>query len=90
MKWRTTDVLDNNEIENRFGFHKAAIEGPESATEIHKNLRIAFKEFAAVLVQMLPADASAKRYRNLAYDDLERSSMWAHKAVAQMMPTIQE
>jgi hypothetical protein len=83
-------VLDNEEIENRFGFHKAAIEGPESATEMHKNLRVAFKEFAAVLVQMLPADASAKRYRHLAYDDLERASMWAHKAIAQMAPMIRE
>lgn len=83
-------MLDRDEIENRFGFHKAAIEGPNVAEETHKQLRVVFKEFAKVLVEMLPADASAKRYRHLAYDDLERASMWAHKAVAQLSPPVQE
>jgi len=83
-------VLDNEEIENRFGFHKAEIEGPNTAEEMHNYLRTAFKEFAAVLVQILPPDASAKRYRHLAYDDLERASVWAHKAVDQIVPMIRE
>lgn len=83
-------MLDKSEIENRFGFHRSAIEGPHSAEEMHKNLRLVFKEFAAVLVQMLPPDPAAKRYRHLAYDDLERASMWAHKALAQMSPMIEE
>jgi hypothetical protein len=78
-------MLGEQEIENRFGFHKAAIEGPNATNEMHRDLRHAFKTFAKILDEILPDHPSAKRY-----EDLERTAMWAHKAVARTAPLIEE
>lgn len=79
-------MLGKDEIENRFGFHKAAIEGPHATGELHKDVRLLFKEFASVLDRIVPDG----RYKDLMVDDLERASMWTHKAVAQKAPLIDE
>lgn len=84
-------MLGEEEIENRFGLHKAAIEGPNATIEIHKDLRHAFKMFARILDEIIPEEQpAAKRYKVLMFDDLERASMWSHKGVAQISPLIDE
>ncbi len=78
--------LGNEEIESRFGFHRATLEGANATNEIHKNLRIAFKEFAATLDIAVPDG----RYKTLAFTELETASMWFHKAIAQQSPILVE
>lgn len=79
-------TIGEDEIENRFGFHKAAIEGPGAATERHARLRKEFKAFANRLDAMLPHG----REKSVAFTELENASMWAHKAVAYHEPVLVE
>lgn len=74
------------EIEHRFGFHKATVEGANATLPKHTELRIKFRELAAVLDKALP-DGRAK---NVAFTELENASMWAHKAVAEEAPLVHE
>lgn len=71
-------LLSQEEILNRFGFHKAAIEGPASSSEVHKDLRFAFMQFADYLNNRL----GKSRYAALAQTALEEAGMWSHKAIA--------
>ena len=75
-------LLTQNEIQERFGFHKAAIEGPNASTEIHKDLRFAFMQFSDYLNNLMGKNRPA----SLAQTALEEASMWAHKAIAQSDP----
>lgn len=79
-------ALGAKEIENRFGFHKATIEGDDATKPKHADIRAAFKDFAEYLDDVLPDG----RYKKLMEDDLERASMWSHKAVAETAPLIEE
>jgi hypothetical protein len=79
-------MLGEEEIENRFGFHKAAIEGSNATGEMHKDLRHAFKTFAKILDEVTPDG----RYKSLAFTELEMASMWAHKSIAQTAPLVVE
>jgi hypothetical protein len=79
-------MLSRQEIENRFGFHKATVEGENATLPLHKDLRVKFREFAEFLEYTLP-DGRAK---SVAFTELETASMWAHKAVAEMAPLIHE
>lgn len=78
--------LSKDEIESRWGFHKATIEGAEATTPKHVDLRMTFKDMASYLNEILPDG----RYKTLALDDLERVSMWCHKSVAETAPVIGE
>lgn len=78
--------LGPEEIESRFGFHKATIEGSEATVPKHANLRIKFREFANFLDEVLPNG----RYKKLMEAALEMASMWAHKAIAQTAPILGE
>jgi len=71
-------LLSDDEIENRFGFHKATIEGPNNSTAQHAELRENFKGFAKGLNRRL----GKSREADLAQTALEEASMWAHKAIA--------
>lgn len=75
-------MLGEDEINNRFGFHKATIEGAEATKPKHANLRHAFVDFAAYLDEVLPDG----RYKSLMFTELENASMWAHKSIAQTAP----
>lgn len=75
-------MLSLQEIESRFGSHKATIEGPEATLPKHTDLRAAWKDFVAFLDATLPDG----RYKDLLHDDLERASMWSHKAIAELAP----
>jgi hypothetical protein len=84
-------MLGKAGVENRFGLHKAAIEGPEATNDLHKELRHGFKLFANVLDQLLPEhDEDCLRYKKLMFDALEDASMWSHKGIALTVPLINE
>lgn len=74
------------EIEQRFGFHNATIEGENATRPKHHKLRVDFKAFALMLDDLLPDS----REKSIALEDLERASMWAHKAIAKTAPLAEE
>ena len=82
----TSESLGAVEIEHRFGFHKATIEGDNATLPMHRDTRLAFREFAEFLDDVLPAG----RAKSVAFTELENASMWAHKAIAETAPVISE
>ena len=79
-------ALGADEIKNRFGFHKATIEGDDATKPKHADLRAAFVDFAEYLDDVLPDG----RYKSLAFTELEVASMWSHKSVAETAPLNEE
>lgn len=79
-------ALGPEEIEHRFGFHKATVEGENATLPKHRDTRVAFRDFAEFLDQVLP-DGRAK---SVAFTELENASMWAHKAIAEGAPLVRE
>uniref|UniRef100_A0AAU7GZV2 Acb2/Tad1 hairpin domain-containing protein n=1 Tax=Streptomyces phage Scarif TaxID=3158858 RepID=A0AAU7GZV2_9CAUD len=79
-------MLGEQEIQNRFGFHKATIEGDGATKPKHADIRHAFVDFAEYLDEVL-LDG---RYKNLAMTELENASMWSHKSVAETAPLVDE
>lgn len=78
--------LSAEEIEHRFGFHKATIEGENATLPAHRDIRLAFRGFAEYLDEILPPG----RAKSVAFTELENASMWSHKAVAELAPVIPE
>lgn len=78
--------ITKNEVRNRFGFHKATLEGPEATLPKHAKLRVLFTEFADTLNELLPDG----RNKAIAFNDLEAASMWAHKSIATRDPLVEE
>lgn len=74
------------EIEERFGFHKATIEGENATLPLHHDVRLAFRDFAEFLDGVLPAG----RAKSVAFTELENASMWSHKAIAGTAPVVTE
>ena len=74
------------EIENRFGFHKATIEGDNATLPVHRDVRILFREFAEKLDALLVPG----RAKSVAFTELENASMWSHKAIAEQAPVVPE
>jgi hypothetical protein len=79
-------MLGKDEINNRFGFHKATIEGPEATQPKHAELREMFRNFADYLDETL----GDSREKSLALTQLEMAAMWSHKAIAKNAPLISE
>lgn len=79
-------MLSEDEINNRFGFHKATIEGANATQPKHADLRQRFMEFAKYLDEVLPDAYPELRLKRLAFDQLEVASMWSHKSIAQSAP----
>jgi len=79
-------ALGKKEIEERFGFHKATVEGENATLPRHKDVRIKFREFAEWL-DIMVTDGRAK---SVMFTELETCSMWAHKAIAEEAPLIGE
>lgn len=75
-------TLGRYEIANRFGHHKATLEGPEATTPRHLLLREMYLQLAEFLDNTLPRC----REKDLAMTDLENASMWSHKAIAKTAP----
>ena len=78
--------LGSDEIENRFGFHQATIEGEDATFPKHTELRLDFREFAEHLDEVLPNG----RAKSTAFTNLENASMWAHKAISGEAPLVEE
>lgn len=74
------------EIEHRFGFHKATVEGANATLPRHRDTRLLFREFAERLDEILPAG----RAKSVAFTELENASMWSHKAIAELAPALDE
>lgn len=79
-------MIGKDEIEHRFGFHKATVEGENATLPKHRDTRLRFREFAAFLDEVLPEG----RAKAVAFTELENASMWAHKAIAETAPVVNE
>ena len=78
----SNESLGPDEINHRFGFHKATIEGDNATLPIHAQTRINFRIFAETMDKMLPPG----RAKSVFFTELENASMWAHKAIAEQAP----
>lgn len=78
--------IGSEEIEHRFGFHKATVEGPDATLPRHVLVRKLYRAFAEQLDEILPAG----RAKSVAFTELENASMWSHKAIAELAPAIEE
>lgn len=83
-------MLSEIEINERFGFHRATLEGPNATAPKHAELRQLFMAFVSRLDAMLPDVGGDERLKKLALDRLEEASMWSHKAIAQEAPLLNE
>lgn len=79
-------MFNVEDIDHRFGFHKATIEGENATLPKHRDVRLRFKEFAQFLEEILPDGRS----KAVAFTELENASMWCHKAIAETAPTLSE
>lgn len=79
-------MLGSTEIEHRFGFHKATIEGENATLPKHRDVRLLFREFAEKLDEIL----NDSRAKSVAFTHLEDASMWSHKAIAENAPLVSE
>lgn len=79
-------AFGSEEIEHRFGFHKATVEGVNATLPKHRDTRLKFREFAEFLDELLP-DGRAK---SIVFTELETTSMWAHKSIAELAPALEE
>lgn len=79
-------MIGKEEIDNRFGFHKATVEGDNATLPDHALVRKLFKRFAERLDEILP-DGRAK---SVAFTHLEDASMWTHKAISERAPLVEE
>lgn len=86
MDYSSNVSLGPNEIEHRFGFHKATIEGANATLPKHRDVRVRFREFAEFLDETLPAG----RAKSVMFTELENASMWAHKSIAEHAPVVRE
>lgn len=78
--------LGREEIENRFGFHKASVEGPNATSPVHRDIRRLFVELGVQLDALLPAG----RGKSTAFTQLQDAAMWMHFAVAEQAPVVDE
>lgn len=79
-------MIGHEEIEHRFGFHKATLEGENATLPKHRDTRLKFREFAEYLDEVLPEG----RAKSVAFTELENASMWAHKSIAETAPVVRE
>ena len=86
MQYGANNTFSTQEIETRFGFHKATIEGENATLPRHKEVRLLFREFAEKLDNILPPG----RAKMVAFTELEDASMWIHKAIAEQAPVVSE
>lgn len=90
--WPDFDIPDDrrtvgeDEIRNRFGFHKGTIEGPNATSPQHAYLRVQYMWFVDMLDRLLPPS----RAKSVAMTEMETASMWAHKAIAEQAPVSKE
>jgi hypothetical protein len=79
-------MLGEEEIRNRFGYHKGTTEGPGATAPKHKDLRQMFMDVATILDKALPHG----RAFSVAMTKLQEASMWANFAIAECAPVVDE
>lgn len=79
-------MIGREEIEHRFGFHKATVEGENATLPRHRDTRLKYREFAEWLDENLPDS----REKALAFTALQEASMWTHCAIAMDAPAVTE
>jgi len=79
-------MLGPEQIEHRFGFHKATVEGDNATLPRHRDTRLMYREFAEWLDELLPDS----REKSLVFTALQEASMWSHCAIAMDAPTVSE
>jgi hypothetical protein len=70
------------DIRNRFGYHKPVNDNIAR----HRMGREMFQDFAKMLDHLLPEG----RAKAIAFTELEKCSMWSHKAIAELSPVVDE
>jgi hypothetical protein len=78
--------LGRAEIEHRFGFHKATLEGENATVPVHRDIRRLFVELGVQLDALVPPG----RGKATAFTQLQDASMWMHWAVAEQAPVVDE
>lgn len=78
--------LGRAEIEHRFGFHKATLEGENATAPVHRDIRRLFVELGVQLDALVPPG----RGKATAFTQLQDASMWMHWAVAEQAPVVDE
>jgi len=84
MTQNTANSIGAEEIEHRFGFHKATVEGAAATLPKHAAVRVLFREFAEKIDGLAPGS----RAKSIAFTQLEIASMWFHKAIAEAAPLV--
>jgi len=79
-------MLGPDEIEHRFGFHKATVEGENATLPKHRETRLKFREFA----EWLDVTLADSREKSLVFTALQEASMWSHCAIAMDAPLVTE
>lgn len=79
-------MISEADIEHKFGFHKATVDGENPTLPRHRDVRRLFKDLLRELERIVP-DGRAK---SVMITELETASMWANKAVAELAPTLLE
>lgn len=74
--------MPDSEIANRFGYHP----GTKVTIPNHRLIRLRFAEMAKFLDATLPPG----RAKSVALTELEDSSMWANKAIAEMSEVVED
>jgi len=78
--------LGRAEIEHRFGFHKATLEGENATVPVHRDIRRLFVELGVQLDALVPPG----RGKATAFTQLQDAAMWMHWAVAEQAPVVDE
>lgn len=78
--------LSGEEIQNRFGYHKATFDGPDATAPKHQIVRAEFQALAHKMEALLPEG----RAKSVMFTELENASMWANKAIAETAPVVNE
>lgn len=79
-------MIGKDQIEHRFGFHRATIEGDNATLPKHRDTRLRFRQFAEHLDAILPDGAE----KLMVFTALQEASMWAHCAIAMKAPVVDE
>lgn len=80
-----TVQITKNEIERRFGYHKAVF-GPDGTAERHQRTRKRFIELAEYVVSA----TDSSREQSLALTALQEACQWTNAAIAMDAPLTKE
>lgn len=80
----SNESVGRDEIQHRFGFHAATVEGPNATVPVHRDIRLLFIELAEHLDHLVPPG----RGKETAMTNLQGTAMWFHWAIAEQAPLV--